>query len=321
MSDSSPPSSDFEEAYYLRTNPDVAEAVKSGIFATGWAHYLAAGRAEGRPGSPSSSAVIAAEVAKLNHAVVAGRKCASELEWTRAGNAESAESSSAPTRSAGRLMQFFEQRTEGRGIWKWRHYFEIYEHHLARFRGHAPSVLEIGVYSGGSFDLWSDYFGPGAKLYGVDLEPACAAYANEQIRIFTGDQADRKFWGSFRQNVPVLEVVIDDGGHRFEQQAVTLEELLPHLRPGGVYICEDIHGENHAFSSYVGGLVNSLNAGAVKDDLENNERRLVSSATPFQSAIASISCYPMMVVIEKRSVSVTEFVASKHGSQWEPHLQ
>ena len=39
---------DFDEAAYLRANPDVAEAVRSGGFRHGYHHYLAAGRLEGR---------------------------------------------------------------------------------------------------------------------------------------------------------------------------------------------------------------------------------------------------------------------------------
>ena len=54
------------------------------------------------------------------------------------------------------------------------------------------------------------------------------------IKVFIGDQADRKFWSQFRREVPILDLVIDDGGHEPEQQIVSLEELLPHLRPGGV---------------------------------------------------------------------------------------
>jgi hypothetical protein len=38
----------FDEVEYLRANPDVAASVSTGFFATGWHHYNAHGRAEGR---------------------------------------------------------------------------------------------------------------------------------------------------------------------------------------------------------------------------------------------------------------------------------
>ena len=57
---------------------------------------------------------------------------------------------------------------------KWEHYFPAYERHLARFRGQAVRVLEVGVSQGGSLDLWRRYFGEEARLFGVDIDPACA---------------------------------------------------------------------------------------------------------------------------------------------------
>ncbi len=42
--------SDFDDAWYLVQNPDVAEAVKAGMFASGWEHYQQYGKWEGRPG-------------------------------------------------------------------------------------------------------------------------------------------------------------------------------------------------------------------------------------------------------------------------------
>src|SRR5215472_13475880 len=62
-----------------------------------------------------------------------------------------------PTSNA--LQDFFDARKTGRGIWKYTHYFDIYERHFSRFRGREVNVLEIGVYSGGSLEMWRDYFG------------------------------------------------------------------------------------------------------------------------------------------------------------------
>ncbi|HTW25727.1 MAG TPA: hypothetical protein VME92_01265 [Acetobacteraceae bacterium] len=42
----------FDEAWYLQTNPDVAESVERGAFTSGLAHYCAAGYAEGRRPMP-----------------------------------------------------------------------------------------------------------------------------------------------------------------------------------------------------------------------------------------------------------------------------
>src|SRR5262245_33435219 len=71
------------------------------------------------------------------------------------------------------LREFFDGRKEGPGIWKWNHYFNIYDRHFRRFRGQEVHVLEIGVYSGGSLEMWREYFGASAIIYGVDIQSAC----------------------------------------------------------------------------------------------------------------------------------------------------
>src|SRR3984893_11749803 len=218
------------------------------------------------------------------------------------------------------LLKYFSEHREGRGIWKFNHYFESYERHFARFRGHEVHVLEIGIYSGGSLEMWQSYFGPGCKIYGVDIEPRCKVYETESVRVFIGDQADRGFWKRFKKEVPTLDIVIDDGGHIPEQQIVSLEELLPHLRPAGVYLCEDVDQAFNKFAAYVCGLAQDLNSTRYEFNIEDNERRSVSKTTPLQSAIAGIHLYPYMAVIERTSEPVFELVAPKHGSQWEPFL-
>ena len=213
----------------------------------------------------------------------------------------------------GRLRSYFDAHKEGRGIWKWNHYFEIYEQYFSRFVGREVHVLEIGIYSGGSLEMWRDYFGPGCRVYGVDIQAACKAYENEYTRIFIGDQGSREFWRTVTRDVPRVDILIDDGGHEPEQQIVTVEEMLPHIAAGGVYLCEDIHGIQHGFASYVYGLVNNLNEtqGSATDGVRT---------TPFQSWIKSIDFYPYVAVLQMAESPTPEFIGPKHGTQWQPFL-
>jgi hypothetical protein len=170
--------------------------------------------------------------------------------------------------------------------------------------------------------MWRDYFGPKAIIYGVDIEPECRVYENDGIKIFIGDQADRSFWREFCRKVPTLDIVIDDGGHQPEQQIVSLEELLPLLRPGGVYFCEDVHGAYNQFAAYVHGLAHKLNDFSKGVDFTgDNVQGIVCGCTPFQSAIGSIHLYPFVTVLERNAALVTELKAPKHGTQWQPFLK
>lgn len=173
-------------------------------------------------------------------------------------------------------------------------------------------IVEVGIYSGGSLGMWKAYFGSNCRVYGVDIEAACRAYEGERTHVFIGDQSDRDFWRTFKKQVPHVDILVDDGGHVPEQQVVTLEEMLPHIRPGGVYMCEDVHGERNRFAAYVSGLEQGLNAFATE-----GETVLPSN---FQKVIGSIHHYPFVTVIEKRSSAVVRFEAPRHGTEWQPFL-
>ena len=152
------------------------------------------------------------------------------------------------------LEAYFDAHTTGRGIWKWRHYFDVYHRHFSKFVGKEVHILEIGIFSGGSLGMWKEYFGPRCRIYGVDVSDACKEYEDDTVKVFVGDQADRSFWKRFKKEVPVIDIVIDDGGHKPHQQIATFEELLPHMRGGGVYVCEDVVFPFNRFQCYMNGF-------------------------------------------------------------------
>ena len=211
------------------------------------------------------------------------------------------------------IWEYFQSHREGRGIWKWEHYFEIYHRHLARFVGRAVNVVEVGVFSGGSLEMWRAYLGDGCQVHGVDIDEACRAYADAHVSIAIGDQADRAFWRQFKRAVPEVDILIDDGGHEPEQQIVTLEEMLPHLRPGGVYLCEDVHNTGNRFTDYATALVRELNRmGYV------NELGIEDGTSPFQAAVHAIHFYPFVVVIEKHVNQPNCLYSTRRGTEWQP---
>ena len=261
--------------------------------------------------SPARLLSSAAHTIRLFRWFKAGMRFASDLPVIRPD--------SVPAPTAGPLREFFDNRREGPGVWKWLQYFDAYERHLAKFRGRQFTLLEIGVYSGGSLDMWREYFGPGCSIIGVDIEPSCRVYERPGVRILIGNQAEPAFWAA--ADLPPLDLVIDDGGHEPEMQRVTLEALLPRIRPGGVYVCEDVHRRGDLFGAFVHGLCDSMNAmDEARVDLTDPERRYVCRATGLQAIASSIHLYPFLVLIELAESPVAEFVAPKRGTQWQPFL-
>jgi hypothetical protein len=150
------------------------------------------------------------------------------------------------------LEEFFYNNQDGRLVHKWLHYFEIYHRHFERFRGRKPVVLEFGVSQGGSLRMWQDYFGVGAQIHGVDINPRCKLLEGHGTKIFIGDQEDRGFLRSIAEEIGPVDVLIEDGGHRFAQQINTFEELYPRMAEDGVFLIEDLH--TSYWPKYDGGL-------------------------------------------------------------------
>src|ERR1700751_2993986 len=100
------------------------------------------------------------------------------------------------------------QVNKGRLIHKWKYYFPVYERHFSRFRDQAVTVLEIGCGEGGSAQMWKRYFGPYARIVGVDINPDCRRYEEDQISIRIGSQNDGKFLESVMTEFAPIQVVI-----------------------------------------------------------------------------------------------------------------
>ncbi len=206
------------------------------------------------------------------------------------------------------LERYAESHTEGPGIFKWQHYFDIYDRHLARFRGQPVTLVEIGVAGGGSVTMWREYLGEQARIVGIDIDPACKRFEQERVEIEIGDQGSAEFWDRFLREHGPIDIVIDDGGHLPEQQVTTLESLLPRIAPGGVFICEDIHGPFQPFHAYVDGLTRPLSSIGFAGESY--------PAGPLQRQVASVHRYPLLTVIERTATDVPAFEAHRHGTQW-----
>ena len=138
------------------------------------------------------------------------------------------------------LQRYFEDN-RGRLIDKYTHYFDIYERYFSRFRNTEVHFVEIGIFQGGSLQMWKHYFGPKARIYGVDINPECKKFEEDQISVFIGDQSDKTFLRQLTQRIPRMDIVLDDGGHFMDQQIASFEVLYPALAVEGVYLCEDLH--------------------------------------------------------------------------------
>lgn len=203
------------------------------------------------------------------------------------------------------LEQFVLENT-GNSINKWKHYFEIYDRHFSRYRGTDVHIVEFGVCHGGSLQLWKNYFGPNARIFGIDINPECKKLEEENIDIFIGDQEDRAFLRSLAKTIPRIDILIDDGGHKMNQQIATFEELFPSIDDNGVYLCEDLHTsywekfgggykKNGTFIEYSKNFIDYLHAWH-----SQNPKKL--DVTDFTKSVHSLHFYNSILVIEKKKM-------------------
>mgnify|MGYP000277120417 CR=1 FL=1 len=120
-------------------------------------------------------------------------------------------------------------------------YFDVYEKLFHRYRDKPVVFVEIGVLNGGSLFMWRDYFGKQAQIIGIDLNPEARRWQEHGFDIFIGDQANPLFWQQIITKYPQIDVVLDDGGHTYEQQIMTTELLKVHIKDGGLIVIEDTH--------------------------------------------------------------------------------
>lgn len=149
------------------------------------------------------------------------------------------------------LFGYFSSHRAGRVLDKWVHYFPIYSRHFAPFRGKPVRILEIGIYRGGSLDMWQWYFGPQVTLVGVDIDEDAKAASDPKHVVEIGDQTDPEFLRRVAEQHGPFDIIIDDGGHEMQQQIVTADTLFPLLADGGVFLVEDCH--TSYWESYQGG--------------------------------------------------------------------
>ncbi len=157
-------------------------------------------------------------------------------------------------------------------------YFAIYESLFSRYINNEIIFVEIGILNGGSLFMWRDYFGPKARIIGIDLNPNAKKWEKYGFEIFIGNQTDKKFWDHFKKEVGPVDIVLDDGGHTYEQQIITTESLLDNINDGGIIVVEDTHTsymdgygpKQYSFLNYVKNKIDQIN---YRFCFENNNKR------------------------------------------------
>jgi hypothetical protein len=173
----------------------------------------------------------------------------------------------------------------------------VYERFLEPLRELPITMLEIGVFEGASVRMWRDYF-PNARIYAIDFAESAHRHGDSRIAVFVGNQMDRAFLDTVVGASGALDFIVDDGGHRPEQQLTSLFHLWEHLKLGGVYAIEDVH------TSYLGrwspGWRQPGTTIEVLKDVVDDVNSYWHQRGARLSDVESVQFYPELCVISKR---------------------
>ena len=86
---------------------------------------------------------------------------------------------------------------DGRVIHKWKHYFPIYERHFRDYVDKPVTFIEIGCGEGGSLQMWKRYFGPHARIIGLDIDPAARSSRRTRSRSASATSGTPYFWAAW----------------------------------------------------------------------------------------------------------------------------
>lgn len=116
-------------------------------------------------------------------------------------------------------------------------YLRKYEYFLKPFKNKVFTLLELGVFKGGSIRMWGEYFQQ-AQVVGVDIDESCLNVRGANRSIVIGDLGDEQVLRELCDLKP--SIIVDDASHIWSHQIMALFTLFEVLPSGGLYILEDI---------------------------------------------------------------------------------
>jgi hypothetical protein len=201
---------------------------------------------------------------------------------------------------------------DGRLIHKWKHYFPIYERHFREFVYKPVTFIEIGCGRGGSLQMWKRYFGPHARIVGIDILPECKEFEEDQIEIRIGAQQDLQSLENVIAEFGAPDIVLDDGSHVMSHVIASFQFLYPRVAKNGVYMVEDLH--TAYWEEYEGGLRKPTTfielSKNLLDELNADHSRGALVPTEFTQTKLSMHFYDSVVVFEK----------GLHTKKWAPQI-
>ena len=151
--------------------------------------------------------------------------------------------------------------------------------------------------------MWKRYFGPHARIIGLDIDPQCESYSEDQIEVRIGQQQDDKSLQRVIDEFGTPDIVLDDGSHMMSHVTASFNFLYPRIARNGIYMVEDLH--TAYWEEYEGGLQKTSTfielCKKLIDELNADHTREALPPTDFTRTTLSMHFYDSIAVFEKGS--------------------
>jgi hypothetical protein len=132
-------------------------------------------------------------------------------------------------------------------------YTELYHMLFLPFKDRPISFLEMGLLIGGpehgidadretkdapSIRMWLEFFTK-AHIYGLDVSDF-SWFKDERFDFVRCDMDERANIAAAAKKLPELDIILDDASHASHHQQFGFLELWPKVKPGGLYVIEDL---------------------------------------------------------------------------------
>jgi SAM-dependent methyltransferase len=118
---------------------------------------------------------------------------------------------------------------------------EYYDNEFSPKQLDKLTILEIGIDTGISLDLWGEYF-VNSELHGMDIrDHFTIRNENNNIYTYIMNASDPQTLTKFDDGM--FDYIIDDGSHLVNDQLFVVEHWVDKLKVGGKIIIEDIQSD------------------------------------------------------------------------------
>lgn len=144
-------------------------------------------------------------------------------------------------------------------------------------------------------------------MFGLDIDPACKGHAEDRIEIETGSQDDLGLLSRVFPAAPKFDTIIDDDSHVNRHILASFDALFnQRLKPGGLYIIEDLRCSYQKLQSVVGVIGKwpgmkyndgTLSLGNDRGGIDSFILQHVHAMDHHQGKVLSVHCWPMVCVM------------------------